>query len=290
MNVGVVTYVHGWYVDYIPFFIYSISKVYPDYEIRVFLRETLPDHTRFNLSLLDGANFKVIEGYLADVGCRNDKSKKPYYLRWLIPHYSISDLDTAFICDVDLLMLKESTPLADFRSAICDKLGLPFANYIREPHPDYPPRITGWHFIKVKEYYDVVGEIIDSYRDSDVDITELKNRYYYKNGLGEIQWGQESLLYEIIMEGFGDVDLEIKFPTHHGIHLGPLRANLHRRLYNREPEIIDRFGYNERYWYDPQAFELANDPMINKMLDNLPNGNVKTVITRFVNDLGHAYI
>ena len=283
MKVGIVTYVHGWYADYIPFFVYAISKSYPEYESRIFLRETLPNSARRNLALVRGlANFQIQEGYLANIGIRDDEAKKPYYLRWLTPYYSLKDLDAAFICDVDLLMISESPTMLDQRLAVCARNGVPFANYERDFHPDYPPRITGWHFILVDEYYKKVGPIIDKLRNEDIDITAMKNNYCYENGLGEKQWGQESLLHYIIREAFGDVDLSHKFPTHHGVHLGPIRANLHHRLYNKEPKIIKRFGFNADYWYSPQAFQFANDDIIIQMARNLPNGNVKTVITRYI--------
>lgn len=288
MKVGVITYVHGWYIDYIPFFIYSILQAYPDYKIKVFIRETIPDSVKFNLSFLPVDRFEIIEEYLSNFGIRDDPSKKPYYLRWLIPYCDINEFDYAFICDVDFLMISENPTMADQRLDICNHNKVPFANYQRDPHPNYPSRITGWHFIKVHEYYEKTGQIIDALRNQDIDITKMKNKYSYKNGLGETQWGQESLLYYIIRESFGDIDLSKKFPTHHGIHLGPIRANLHLRLYNNDPTIVDKFGMNAKYWYSEQARKLARDPIICEMINKLPNNNVKLIMTRFSNDLNNV--
>jgi len=291
MKVGIVTYVHGWYVDYIPFFIYAVSKSYPEYEVRVFLRETLTDSVRRNLVNLRGkAKFSIKEGYLADIGVRSDKTNKPYYIRWLIPYYSLKDLDVAFICDVDTLIMTENPTMVDQRLEICKRHNLPFANYQRDYHEDYPPRITGWHFIKVHDYYKEAGWLIDKLRDEDIDITTMQNKYCYINSLGESQWGQESLLHYIIRKIFGDVELSEKFPTHHGIHLGPIRSDQHIKLYERDPKIVEKFGLNAKYWYDAQAFEFVNDRILNKMIKELADSNVKLVMAKFVQGLKNVYI
>lgn len=291
MKVGVVTYVHGWYQDYIPFFIYSIHKSYPEYTVRIFLRESLNDITRRNLMLLrDKCDFQIQEHYLDHLGRSDDAAKKPYYLRWLIPEYSFKGIDCAFVCDVDLLMLHEKQPMHEQRLEICDLNAVPFANYERDPHEEYPPRITGWHFIKVGEYFKQAGAIIDRLRNQDIDITSLQHKYCYPNGLGEMQWGQESLLHFIIRESFGQVDLTRKFPTHHGIHLGPIRADLHKRFYAGDRQMRDRFGLNGPYWTSAGAFEYINDKMVKILLANLGDCHVKTIITKFIEDLSYVLL
>lgn len=288
MRVAVVSYVHGWYMDYIPLFVYAVNKSYPDYIPRIFVRHTIPDEIKISLQRLrKTCHFEIQEQYLTAYGERKDPAYKPYYLRWLIPHYSLADLDVAFICDIDLLMFPESPTMLEQRLEICKLNGLPFANYQRPDHPKYPPRVTGWHFILVSEYYRVVGELTSRLLAEDVDITQLKHSYKYSNGLGESQWGQESLLHYIIRECFGEVDISRQFPTHHGLHLGPLRANLHRQLFNGKS--LDHFGLNTQYWFSIEAQKYARDPMVHELFHLMRPGKAKQVVATFLKDFQQCH-
>lgn len=226
-----VTYVHGWYKYYIPLFIKSVKLAYPEYEIRIFCNykpKLNPDAEMYEF--------------------RNPhyKSNKPYYLRWLLPADAFSDLDYAFICDVDLLMLPEDPPMHTIRKEIISKIGKPYANFLRKSHPDYPERYTGWHFIQCKPYYDAIEPIIKPIiKNIHFDISQPPSYGYY-NGFGEFQWGQEHLLYKILEEAFGvnpenEHEDKIPFANHHGIHLGPLRGGIDIK------NISARLPYNDKF-------------------------------------------
>lgn len=243
MKVGVVTYVHGWYHAYIPFFIRAWELAYPEYDIvivsdvaRQCPAERVHWHTLPN---------------------PHPKATKPYYLRWLLPPEIFAGLDFAFICDVDLLALHEATDLLSTRLRVMELTQRPFANWVRPPAPGYPHRVTGWHFIDVEKYYKAVWPVAKKILENpEFDISV--GGYEYDNGIGEKQWGQEALLYRILDDAFGldaaDRAVADSFANHHGLHLGPLRGGMTRST------IMQRLGRNAHFWfaYEPVKKLLAD--------------------------------
>jgi len=137
----------------------------------------------------------------------------------------------------------------------------------------------------IEQYYKKVQPVIDKIPPS-FDITSIPH-YSYGDGFGGRRFGQESLLYTILMEAF-DFDAEllrqskIAFPTHHGVHLGPIRGGLHKRFYDRDPKIISHFGLNACYWDRQKLSKLAKDQTFVWIYNNLPDGNVKLILKRFL--------
>lgn len=283
-SIGIISYVHGWYVDYIPTFVYTVNKAYPEYHIKLFIRDELPDYIR---PTLDGA--EVVENYFSRRGKTNDPAKLPYYLRFLIPYDDLQEFDQVFICDIDLLMLREATPLHEQRNTIMKQIGLPFANYLRDPHHEWPERFTGWHYISVLQYFEKVGPIIDQI-PLDFDITDIPS-YSYGDGLGSKRFGQEALLYKILTDAF-QIDIEalrqskIAFPTHHGIHLGPMRSNIYQKFCDGDESAINHFGLNAKYWRKELLTTMAKDSMLFEIFYSLPNGHVKTILAKFFSCFG----
>ena len=235
-KIGVVTYVHGWYRHYIPLFVRAWQLAYPEYEILIFCDEILQP--------VAGATLIPFPSRHA--------SEKPYYMRWLIPPEYLSHLDRAFICDVDLIPLREEPTLAAVRDEFMTASGFPFANWLRPTEPGYPDRVTGWHWIDIKPYYARVQPITEQIlRDYTFNIANPPS-YSYPNSFGELQWGQEALLFRILHEAFGLSDQhraksKWQFANHHGLHLGPLRGGMPRDT------IAQRLGPNACFWKQAHA-------------------------------------
>lgn len=282
MIIGVSTFVHGWYVDYIPIYIYSIIKSYPLYKPRVFIQNTLDKNIIESLNLIP-SNFDIIENKFNDK-INKDPSKKPYYLRWLLSESDFHGLDCVFICDVDYIMLKEDPPMHEQRLLICKNINQPYANFLRKKSNNYPERISGWHFIKVKEYYEKTKIVIeDIINDKNFDISNYPS-YCYNNGFGEKQWGQESLLYKIIKLSFDLDDESIrepinKFPYHHGLHLGPFRTNIPYKFIKGDKKSIEHIGINSKYIKMVKEInEIFNDNIMIKLIEKIKNEKVKNTI------------
>ncbi len=273
--IGVVTYVHGWYKDYIPVFVHAVRAAYPEYRIRIFCEEV--------------PNFKV-DAELIQFKNPHKKAKKPYYLRWLLPPESFDGFTQAFICDVDLLMLRESPCMHEIRQAIMTKTGRPYANYLRREAPDHPERYTGWHYIDVSPYYERVWPHAKAILDNpNFDISNPPSYGYY-NGFGEWQWGQEHLLYRLIEQAFGvDKHTEhqdrLAFANHHGLHLGPLRGGMSLR------DVSVRLPLNDRFWLDSsRVYDLLLSPGFLALAASANDERVRAVLGRLLDMFGDQFV
>ena len=280
MKVGITTFVHGWYADYIPVFIHSVLAAYPDYFVKVFVQDSLPTHVWDSLSKIESDQFQIVEGFFKD-RISDDPSKKSYFHRWLIPYENLHEFDYTFICDVDFIMLKETPSLHEKRVSVSH--GLPYANFLRSPHPDYPPRISGWHFIKTKEYYDKVEPVIQRILDDrSFDISNPPS-YSYDNGQGSQQWGQEALLHSIIQAAFGISEAiderHNSYPYHHGLHLGPFRGELPQRLRNNDSQAKLHVGRNLVYWQrSKDVMSVMRSQIFQEIRENVKEDKIKTIL------------
>jgi len=291
---AVVTLVTDWYHDYVPLFIYSVLKAYPTHWVVILSTGKVSLSVREQLDSLQQrgfGNFTVHENLFS--GCPHivGEGVVPYYLRWLIPYDLLARWDFAFICDVDLVMLAETPSMVYQRRLIMDGIHLPFANFVRPPHQGYPQRMSGWHFIHVANYYDRVGPIIQRY-STDASFDIRRNGYAYDNSLGRRQWGQEGLLYALLKEAFDFDDSLLSqerhlFGYHHGLHLGPLRGNVHLRLSSscskEREEARKQLGPNLCFWTDNSALrELSQDQLFRDCCTQTDQGKARMVVFRLL--------
>lgn len=281
--IGVVSFVHGWYVEYIPLWIHSILTAYPHYFAKALIHHNLPSHVKESLDMIPNRRFCVLENVLCDKGRYQSQEKKPYYLRWLLPEEYVSEFDKVFMCDVDHFMLPESQPMHRQRDAICDRNKLPFANYVRKSKKGLPPKITGWHYYHTKPYYKAIKETANKIlNDPQFDISNPPS-YRYDNGTGEKQWGQEALLYQLLKESFRfkDENVRHEFPNHHGLHLGPFRGSIPELVNQKDPKSIQHVGLNMRYWrMYKEIFSLFGNPIFGNLRKNVQNKKAKHVIDK----------
>jgi hypothetical protein len=282
MTTGIVTFVHGWYVDYIPLYVFSVLRAYPEYFVKVFVNCSIPRHVKESLKFIPSDRFHI-ENIFVDRE-QDDPVKKPYYLRWLLEYKDVAEFDHVFVCDVDFLMLPEEIPMHKRRLNMCNEL--PFSNFIRSPHPDYPSRITGWHFFVTDPYYEKVGPVVRRIlEDPSFDISNPPS-YCYDNGTGEKQWGQESLLYQIIKTAFNPdednlAEDSIGFANHHGLHMGPFRGKIPILIDQNNNDAIRHMGKNLKYWMMYQEiFSLISDPIFCLLESKIEETKVKQVVKK----------
>lgn len=206
-------YVFGNYTKYIPYYVYSILKSYPDYFVKIFCMDRLTKKENACMEMIKknlSANFKIKENYFPFPEFKEAKKGKP--LRFLIPHTEFSEFENVYVGDVDFLIVKETPSLLEGHLEHCRKIELPYSNQIR-PHSQ---RLTGLHFFKVEEYYKKLNPIIEYYQNHLDEVYKFMSRHQT----------DEKFLYHIIKKGigFGKIN-QFPYRPHHGFHLGIVRIN-----------------------------------------------------------------
>lgn len=297
------------YLSFIPIYIYSILKHYPNYDVIIFSDSKLDKNTNSMLKKIEGlGNFRIVEDY--DFGIAKDvniSSALPskQSIRWLFFDTILNDYDYVYIGDIDIFICKETMELHEQHIKHCELLGLPYSNYIRtsvdtekltlkssiyyiitrqygllrkkirkEPLVQY--RLTGLHFVKRDEYYSKVVPLFKKY----INLVSSKNKIVYNN--------DESVLYDLVQEsGLGlppispnspDIDSNhynnIEFRPHHGIHLGIFR---NKNTTIKQRQLLQSYVYKE---YFSQIYRIYQEEEILKELLNMSSGFVNSVFDR----------
>ncbi|GIN15391.1 hypothetical protein J32TS2_07470 [Shouchella clausii] len=206
----VTTYVYGNYKKFIPYYVYSILKSYPDYFVKIFVNGQLSTDEHASLERIKQQLSKNVEIKETKLLKRVSLANEGKARRFLLPASEFAGFDYVYIGDVDFLIIKEDTPLLEGHIEHCQKIGLPYSNQIRPQSK----RLTGLHFIKTKEYYKKMDSLIAYYLERPEKIEEA-----FRTGIRD-----EEFLYNLVEKriGFGDIDKH-HYRPHHGFHLGILR-------------------------------------------------------------------
>jgi len=237
MCIGVV--VNRKYERYIPYFIFFVLKAYPNYTVKIFVTDTLSADIKKIISKLEGlGNVVIEENFFKGLPISNQELKT---YRWLIPQSYFKDYEYVYIGDADMMICKETPGILEQHINHMEKNNLPYSNCVR-PNTK---RLTGLHFFKVKEYYNVMGKTIEKYTQ------KLKKR---KLGLQNGKVRNEEILYRMIKEsGLSLPQKEYRIDIngsgpHHGLHLGIWRGYKN----NVKPAVkkqILKDNYNNHYQY-----------------------------------------
>lgn len=298
-KVCLTTYIYGTeYQKYIPFLVYSCHKSYPEYDIILFLHETLQPVIKKQLDLIKKSNLKIIEHVYSD--CPHMNSLKAKSLRWVLYDQSFSQYDYLYVVDIDMIYIREPLPLHEQHLLHMSTTGLPYDNIARhfKRHPfsfssigqrlkhtgvtsffrflfgsrdDY--RASGLHFIKVHEYFNRLTEPIrEKYRKM------IYNGSFTKLCLSS---NNETFLYSMLLtEGLKPDKLPVQtesyimldfneptreeFRPHHGIHLGIFRADLQAK--GKRKTILDSSTYS--YYIEQFKQNYMKDSLFFSLLDN----------------------
>ena len=111
----IVAYVFGGYTPFIPFYVYSVLKSYPDYFVKIYVHEQLPEKEKICLELVRQRGydrFQIVENYRDVIlakqpnGINDNKVLK--VLRWLLPYEEFKDFDYVYIRDIDYLIIRKN--------------------------------------------------------------------------------------------------------------------------------------------------------------------------------------
>lgn len=202
-------FVFGDYTRYIPLYIYSVLKAYPEYYLKIFVGGRLNQSEAEALALMPSGNYEIIEGYCED---KVKKGKWCKYVRRLVPFEEYKEFKYVYHGDVDFIILPETPGLKEWHIAHCKKHSLPFSNAVRPG----TKRISGLHFIDVKPYYEQIGDTLAHYRahpeEVEAKLVKTSDEWFTYDILEET-FGLDSL----IAEGFNRPE--------HGIHLALWRKS-----------------------------------------------------------------
>lgn len=218
--------VFGAYQKYIPYYVYSISKTYPESYAKVFVETSLDSATKSAIDWLQRnhvKNFEIVEmrsdfGEFAKYKMRGSGAKS--MVRWLLGEEYFKSFDYAYIGDIDIMILPEKESIIEVHERQMAEFGLPFSNKVRvDAKGRSSGRLSGLHFIKVREYFRCVEPIIDRiWKD-------LAFRDAFMVGLER----NESFLYKLAKEAFPEFSEQALMRARrpwHGIHLGITRGNV----------------------------------------------------------------
>jgi len=194
MTVCITTVVDGGFQRYTPLFILSLLTAYPDYSVRVFVRDNIGAELATGVELLDSieglGDWQIITGELDGY----PKCKRlGAYLRYLLftreraTRY-FSEFDYVYVTDGDMLITREDPPLHVQHIEHMKVIGLPYSDIIRHD----PQVVTGLLFAS-REFIERVADTVDWYdaefRTRGADVLDAAQRF-----------ADERLLYQIIRD------------------------------------------------------------------------------------------
>lgn len=305
------TYVAGInYQAFIPIFVFFAKKAYPEYDIMLFLHETLDFEIEKVLkenNLYEDVIFReniFSDGY-------SMLSRKAGSCRWLLWDDCFYDYDYLYVVDIDMLYIREPKPLHVQHVERMFYTGLPFDNLRRICVYDFSLRglaqklkysgwkgvksyirnikkpismLSGLHFIDVRKFYTSKNlEILENYRN------RLNDKYYFP----ELPIpNEEVLLFEIItsmgydsgvlgcqtcdsdnllMLPFEDTKRKM-FRPHHGIHLGIFKKQYYSEWNESTKKILKPILDSNTYRYYVEKYsEIYHSDEFQEILAIMPS-------------------
>jgi hypothetical protein len=216
------------YQQFIPLYIYSILRNYPDYFVYIKVDREINSTIKKQLSLLPNTDmFKIVEGDNTSLISFNkkisDRSKLKRNATWLFYDDYFAEFEYLYIGDIDVFICREYPSLLEQHIEHCKVLNLPYSNFVRSQfmktdksiltilrillgrgiseakawmrmEDGVIKRMTGLHFVKVEEYFNAVIPHFEKYnailnRVAEGNGSNRENMYLKSN---------EILLYDLI--------------------------------------------------------------------------------------------
>lgn len=173
----IAAYVYGYkYQGWIPVYLYSILKNYPQYHVRIYLDGKLSLSVKRSLALLSEykENFEIIEHhYLKKARLSNLENRS---LRWVLCDNELKKYKYVYVGDIDIYICKEKEDLLTQHKNHMHLTGLPYSNVLRLKTREYLNdkkgnskrhlfRLTGLHFFKTDAYFNATQKCRDKISD-----------------------------------------------------------------------------------------------------------------------------
>ncbi len=116
---------------YIPMFIYTAKRAYPDYGVKIFLRGKINKQVRGILNDMKklrmcNTDFQILENQFLDYPNRTSICNT---LRHLLPEEQFKGFDFVYITDIDFLIFKHEPSLERYFHKRMSETGLPYASF-----------------------------------------------------------------------------------------------------------------------------------------------------------------
>lgn len=291
----IVKYIFGdSYQEYIPLFLLSLFKVYPDYGTRIYLDRPMLPGVRKNVELFKDYDVTIIENYNDNLGLT--KKARSFTsigkcVRWLMYDEAFEEYDSIYVGDTDIIVCPEEKPMYEEHLNHCKFLNKPISNIMRvgalnkKLIPKLVARnivkfglgqsikyytgketavkkVSGLHFVKTKEYYPQLLKIRDNFIKELNLLAEGKSKRY-----NLCSFRDEVLLYDMMIAcGFGLTEEaepgynisqdsnQYSYRPHHGLHLGSFRGD-YARNHERENLMSDLYRSYYKFYCDLEKTE-----------------------------------
>ncbi len=242
------------YQYYMPLFVLSLSRSYPEYDIKLFTHGKIKAEVKKALKIA-GGNCCVVSGVFS--GWAKHKYS-PISWRFLVPPKHYEGYDYVYVTDIDMMITKEKVSLLKFHKMEMEKTGLCYSNSLRNAkHWKGRQSLSGLHFfnrIWLKK-------------------TEKARKRYatlVKQGAkGRKREFDGAMLYKMAKKS--KVGISRKYSLvrrHHGIHLGSSRLftskyKIQRRIDRAKCKRWLKLKTTDEY---KRIYELISDTMVKKQL------------------------
>lgn len=152
------SFVYGWYQDFIPLFIFSVLKAYPQHFVKIFLYEELTKDTKNSLELIKefSTSFEVVEN-VKEFDAFKIPHKAAY--RFLMTREYFSEFEYIYFSDIDFIVYNcNDDNFYEIYLEHCEKTGLPFSNSWNYDFGRY--RMYGVQFVVKTPYFDIMDKQI----------------------------------------------------------------------------------------------------------------------------------
>lgn len=204
MSLCITTVVDKNYMAYLPLFVYCVNKAYPEYHVKLFLR----DKCDYNLNKWR-LNCELVPLF-------EDYPRYEYMsiaLRFAVDREHYKDFNSVYITDIDMMIMRESKTIEYFHEMERCKTQLCYSNSLRNAmHYAGSESLTGLHYATT-EWFERTNDITAFYRD-----------LLYDGILGTYREYDGVMLYRIADKSGCGLPGKYKLTNrHHGIHLGNFR-------------------------------------------------------------------
>jgi hypothetical protein len=189
---------------YLPAFVFCCNKAYPQYHVKLFLRDPCPyDLKGWRLNCETVPFFHGFPRY----------EYLSIALRFAIPKEQFADFDSVYTTDIDMMIMFEPRDIEYFHEMEMIGTGLCYSNSLRNPnHYAGSVSLSGLHYAS-RQWYEMTDECAGTYRG------------LMERGLiGLYREWDGVMLYRIVKETGQKLPGKYQLAKrHHGIHLGNFR-------------------------------------------------------------------
>lgn len=117
--------------SYIPLFIYSLKKAYPDCYPIIYVQGKLLDNILIQLEILSSlGDFKIVDHFYDGVELNSQRGKA---IRWTVWDEEFHKYKALYYADIDIFYVREEPSLFQQHLEHCNLIGIPVSNVRRRP-------------------------------------------------------------------------------------------------------------------------------------------------------------